>query len=334
MISKKNKLNQIIILLLIITFFPAMSSCTPKAEPVTDAAFFFDTYITITYYSNEDLSHKEEVRALCAKYENMLSRTVEGSDIYNINHALGKGVTVSDETIYLLNEAIKYCELTDGHVDITVAPLMDLWDFTGDKPEKTPPSDEEIQALLKHVDYRNIEINGNEVTLKDPEAEIDLGFIAKGFIADKLKEMLLSKGVTSALINLGGNVQLIGSKPDGGDYIIGVKRPFSNGDDALTTLSIHDTSMATSGVYERCFDYNGTLYHHILDAKTGYPVQNDLYQVSVLCPDSCTADALSTTLFVLGQEKGMELLSRNEFDAHAIYVDSNYQMTYSPDFPE
>lgn len=320
------------IFFLVQSLFP-MTACTPVSEPVTKAAFFFNTYITITFYSEKDASLFPKCEEMCRKYESMLSRTVEGSDIYNINHASGESVTVSDESAQLVSDAISYCEMTDGAVDITIAPLMDLWDFTSDTENKIPPSDEEIQNALLHVDYKAVQVSGNTVTLSDPDAAIDLGFIAKGFIADRLKEYLVSEGVENALINLGGNIMLVGAKPDGGDFIIGVKKPFGSDDETLTSLPLRDTSFVSSGIYERCYEYDGIFYHHILDPKTGYPADTGLNQVSVLCNNSETADALSTTLMVLGQKEGMDFLSNHDFQAHAIFVNSDNQMSYSADFP-
>lgn len=324
------------VLLISYSLFSAftLSACTPASTPVTKSSFFFNTYITITFYSETDAAYFPQCEAMCRKYESLLSRTVEGSDIYKINHANGESVIVSDETAALINDALSFSELTDGAVDITVAPLMDLWDFTSDKTDKIPPSDSEITEALKHVDYKNLSVNGNEITLSDPNASIDLGFIAKGYIADKLKEYLVSQGVKSALINLGGNIQLIGCKPDGDDYIIGVKKPFTTTDETLTSLPLRDTSFVTSGIYERCYEYDGSFYHHILNPKTGYPVNSGLNQVSVLCNNSETADALSTTLMLLGKKEGMDFLSNHDFKAHAIFVDSSNTMTYSQDFPE
>ena len=315
--------------------FPVFfSGCVMVPDPITKSAFFFNTYITITFYSEKDAALFPDCENLCRKYEGMLSRTAEGSDIWNLNHADGKPVVVSEEAAELITDALSYCEYTDGAVDITIAPLMELWDFTSDEENKIPPTDEEIKNALKHVNYKNVSVNGNEVSLADPDASVDLGFIAKGYIADKLKEYLVSKGVESALINLGGNIQLIGTKPDGGDYIIGVRKPFADGNETLTSLPLHDTSFVTSGIYERCFEYDGNFYHHILDPKTGYPVNSGLNQVSVLCDNSETADALSTTLMLLGQKEGMDFLSNHDFKAHALFVDESNQMTYSADFPE
>ena len=307
--------------------------CIRQTEPITKAGYFFNTYITISFYSYEDAACFDDCLALCEKYEKLFSRTNPDSELYKLNHAGGKTFTVSEETAKVINDALSYCELTEGALDITVAPVLELWDFSDAADGKTPPSDEDIKNALSHVDYTKVRVDGCDITLEDPEAAIDLGFIAKGYIADRLKEMLKEKGVTSAIINLGGNVDLIGSKPNGGDYIIGVKRPFSENGETMTSVSIHDTSFVTSGIYERCFTYDNTLYHHILDAKTGYPVSNDLYQVSVLCSDSETADALSTTLMLMGKEKGMEYINSLD-NIHAVFVDDSYTLTYSGDFPE
>ncbi|MBR3040882.1 MAG: FAD:protein FMN transferase [Lachnospiraceae bacterium] len=320
------------VVLTLILFLFTLSSCTPNATPVTKSAFFFNTYINITFYSDKDAQKFSGCETLCRKYENMLSRTVSGSDIERINSAKGEWVEVDAECADLIRDALSFCEETNGAVDITIAPLMDAWDFTGEEENKTPPSLEEIDRLLTHVNYKNVETDGNKVRITDPEAAIDLGFIAKGFIADRIKEYLIDQNVKSALINLGGNIQLVGSKPDGGDYNIGVQKPFSQNGEYLTTVSIKDTSLVTSGIYERCFTYQERLYHHILDPRTGYPIENGLSQVTILCTSSETADALSTSLMLLGKEKGTELLSK--YDAHAIFTLSDDTLEYSPDFPE
>ena len=319
-----------LIVLVALFAFP-FSACQMNAQPISKTSFFFNTVITITFYSQSDAAYFTDVENLCRKYENMLSRTVEGSDIYNINHSEGDCCEVNEETAALISEALSYCELTEGQVDITIAPLMDLWNFTGEEEEKHAPSKEDIEALLPHVDYRNVVVEGNCVTLTDPEAEIDLGFIAKGYIADKCKELLINKGVKSAIINLGGNVAVIGNKPDGSAYSVGVRKPFGNEGEYIDTVSISDTSFVSSGIYERCFTEGDNFYHHILDPHTGYPVENSLTQVSVLCKDSTRADALSTTLLLLGKDDGLALIDSVD-DASAIFIEEGDVMTKSDKF--
>ncbi len=209
---------------------------------------------------------------------------------------------------------------------------MDLWDFTGQAADKNAqkkiPAAADIQALLPHINYKNIRIDGNTVTLTDPQTQVDLGFIAKGFIADRLKESLLEKGVESALINLGGNILAVGSKPDGSPFEIGVRKPFDTQNTALTTLSLSDRSLVSSGVYERYFEKDGKRYHHLLDPFTGYPVENGLLGVTILSSSSMEGDALSTTAFVLGPEEGMALIESLP-DTEAVFITEDYKLHYS-----
>lgn len=310
-------------------FITILAGCSPKNQPVTYNGYYFNTVISLTFYNEDDAKLSEECFQLCKTYENMLSRTVEGSDIWNINHSNGMPVSISEETYTLLAEALYYCEFTNGKIDITIAPLMDAWNFTDEGKEQIPPTQEEIETLLSHVDYTQIELTeNNTVTLKEPEASIDLGFIAKGYIADKLKEYLVSQGVTSALINLGGNVCAIGNKPDGSTYTIGIQEPFAPTGTTLTTTTLSDSSAVTSGTYERGFTYDNVYYHHILNTDTGYPANNDLVSVTILCESSMQADALSTTCFVLGKEHALEYIKSLE-DVECILIDSEGNVHYS-----
>lgn len=320
--------KKVFISFLISMFLTTCLSCTAPNQPVTYTGYYFDTIVNLTFYNNEDSQLAEECFDLCQSYENMLSRTIEGSDIWNINHSNGTPVTVSQETYALIEEALFYCELSEGKIDITVAPLMNLWNFTDAIKEQTPPTQEEIDALLTHVDYRLIELENNTVTLKDPKAAIDLGFIAKGYISDRIKEYLISQGVESALINLGGNVCAIGNKPDGTAYTIGIQEPFAPSGTTLDTIKITNTSVVTSGTYERYFTYNNTIYHHILDATTGYPSNGPLTSVTIICPSSLQADALSTTCFVLGKDKALEYINSLN-GAECILIDAQGNLYYS-----
>lgn len=327
--SQKHYKKRISALFLIGLCLFSLVACSASAQPVTYTDYYFNTVVSLTFYNETDATLAEECFKLCQDYENMLSRTVEGSDIWNINHGNGKAVVVSDETYNLIKEALYYCELTEGRIDITVAPLMDLWNFTEADKEQMPPAPEEIEARLTHVDYNLIELGpDSSVTLKDAKAAIDLGFIAKGYIADKLKEYLVSQGVTSALINLGGNVVTIGSKPDGSPYTIGIQEPFAPTGTTLDTVQITDSSIVTSGTYERYFDYEDTVYHHILDAQTGYPADNTLTGVTILCSSSTRADALSTTCFVLGKDDALSYIQSLE-GVECILVDETGTVYYS-----
>lgn len=303
-----------------------LSGCNRQIEPLSKTAFLLDTVVTITLYDSSDSTILDDCISRCKYYENLFSKTITTSDVSLINQAAGRPVTVSDDTIYLIQKAISYSELSNGAFDITIGPVSDLWDFKSKNPEI--PQSSKIQSALSHVDYTTIKVTDKTVQLLDPAAKIDLGGIAKGYIADQLKELLISKGVKNAMINLGGNVYALGSKENGTPYTIGIQKPFADLNTVLLSLPISNQSVVSSGPYERFFEKYGTLYHHILDTSTGYPVKNDLYGVTIISDDSVDGDALSTTCFVLGKKKGIELINSLS-GVEAVFIDCNYQITYT-----
>ncbi len=304
-----------------------LEGCSKKQEPITKSGFYLNTVITITLYNHTDPSLIDGAFLVCDKYEHLLSRTIPGSDIWNINHSDGKPTEVSEETFSLLQTAIAYCNETNGAIDITLAPLSDLWDFTSDKPKKIP-HDSDILKLLSNVDYHTIELNRNTVLLHNKNTAIDLGFIAKGFIADKIKEYLVQNGVSSAVINLGGNVVTIGNKPDGSPFTIGIQKPFDSRNTAITTVSTTNSSVVSSGIYERYFKKGDKIYHHILNPRTGYPMDTKLLGVTILSKTSLQGDALSTSCLVLGLKDGMQLIESLP-DVEAIFITDDYELHYS-----
>ncbi|MCR4704757.1 MAG: FAD:protein FMN transferase [Lachnospiraceae bacterium] len=317
-----------------------LTGCTKNENPYAASGFYFDTAITVTIYEiNGKAPSAQEAETiisdcftLCDRYENLLSASISSSDIAKINAAGGKPVTVSEETADLLKEAISYSKQSDGRFDVTVGPLVSLWDFSSSAlkagNEHRVPTADQIAEAISHVDYRKIRIENNTVTLSDPNASIELGAIAKGFIADKLTELVRSKNVTSALINLGGNLVAIGNKPNGNAWQLGIKKPFSESGEIITSLSVTDASLVTSGIYERCFEAGGRRYHHLLNAETGYPEDNTLASVTILCPSSMRADALSTVCYLLGEQKGMELINSLP-DAEAVFVRCDESLLFS-----
>ena len=166
-------------------------------------------------------------------------------------------------------------------------------------------------------------LNGNTVTFSDPETIIDLGGIAKGYIADRMAEYLRGEGVTSAIIDLGGNLYCLGTKPGGQLFQVGIQYPYEDRQTVIGSLPAEDLSVVTSGVYERCFTVDGKLYHHILDTTTGYPVENDLLSVTIISDASVDGDALSTSCFALGMEAGMSLIENLE-GVEAIFITNDF----------
>ena len=302
--------------LLLTGCFGAKSS-TQTDQDLTYTDMLFDTVIKIQILDPADESILDGLKKLCEKYDTMFSATNTDSELYKLNHANGQPFTVSSETANLIQEGIHYSELSGGAFDLTIEPVSALWDFKADKP--TVPSSDAIAQAVSHVDYTKVDIQDNTVTLEDPEAGIDLGAIAKGYIADQVKTYLKKQGIKHAIINLGGNVDVIGTKPDGSKYNIGIQKPFDESGEAITSVQLKDQTVVTSGIYERYFKKNGKLYHHILDPRTGYPCENNLYSVSIITDSSTKADALSTTCFLLGYEKGMELIQSMD-GVEAIFI--------------
>ena len=319
----------------LVIIYMNFSACVRNAEPVTETGFYLDTVIQITLYdTNGRKSCNENIQecfTLIDNYEHLFSTTIEGSDIWNINHANGNPIPVSDDTIQLLQTALYYSELSDGQVDLTVLPLSELWNF-GSGKDFHRPDDNDIREALTHIDYHTVHIDGNIVTLSDPDAAIDLGFIAKGYIADRLKEYLLSQDVDSACISLGGNLITIGNKPDGQPYRIGIQRPFAPEGEVITAINLTDSSAVSSGIYERYFYEDDTLYHHLLDVSTGYPKNNDIAGVTVLTPSSVDADALSTTCYFLGIDIGMNLIESLS-NTEVLFITTDGDLIYSSGFP-
>lgn len=296
--------------------------------PIERTDFLLNTFVDIKIYDSDDTALLDGAISLCREYESLFSKTIETSEIYRLNHrAPGEQTfTVSDTTAELLETALRYCELSDGAFDITIEPLSSLWDFTSSDPEI--PDEAAIAEVVKKCGYENLVLEGNTLTFLSPDTSIDLGSIAKGYIADKIRDYLADAGVTSAIINLGGNVLCMGSHPDKGPFQIGLQKPFAERSETFATVSVSNMSVVASGVYERHFIINGTNYHHILNPDTGYPYDNGLISVTILSEHSVDGDGLSTTCFSLGLEKGLELL--NSMDGvYGCFIDENYEIHYS-----
>lgn len=290
--------------LLLLVCVATLSACGPRS-PLSKNGFLLDTVITITLYDSQSQRILDDAFTLCEKYDAMFSRTDPDSEVYALNHSSGKAMPMSPESIEVIETAIYYSGLTDGKYDITICPVTDLWNFKADFPALPDP--DALQQALTTVDYRNIVVDGNTVRL-DNGAMIDLGSIAKGYIADRLADFLQSRGVNSAIINLGGNIMTVGEKAPGKPFSIGIQKPFEQRNETIGAVAINGKSVVSSGVYERYFLLDDMLYHHILDVRTGYPVDLGLSSVTILSDKSVDGDALSTCCFVLGLTEGMALV--------------------------
>lgn len=364
----KKFVKKAVLALLIIALIIPQSACksngqnAASSQGISKTGFFLDTVCSITIYGLADQDGKladmtdEELEKecyliitdafkLCSEYENMLSKTIETSDIARINNAEGKAVTVSDETIEVLKKGLEFGRLSGGAFDITIGKATDLWNFhdnaeTGHEGGIVP-SEEALKEAIRHVNYENIKIEGNGVSLTDPETEINLGGIAKGYIADKAAEYLEERGVVSAIVDLGGNIVAIGGKTSQiaasgdtqeTDFKIGIKDPLSSSGGLLELIPCKNKTVVTSGTYERYFEKDGVKYHHILDVNTGYPVDTDVLSVTIIADrgKSADCDGLSTTCLALGMEKGMELVKSLE-GFEAVFVDKDGNVEISSD---
>ena len=314
------------------------NTAADSQEPISSTAIKLNTAVTVTIYDSKDRDLLTECMNLCDKYEKVFSRTDADSELYKLNHrkltpAEGTEDTyqVSDSLAELVSEGLDYSQLSEGAFDIAIEPLTSLWDFTAEDPQV--PKDSLIQAALPKCDYHNISVDKdkNEITLKTDDTAIELGAIAKGYIADRLKDYLVSQNVKSAIINLGGNVLCIGEKPDNSAFKIGIQKPFADRSETIAVMDIRDKSVVSSGIYERCFEQDGTLYHHLLNPETGYPYDNGLIAVTIISDKSVDGDALSTTCFALGLEDGMKLAESLD-DVQAFFVTSDYEIHYTKDF--
>ena len=341
------------LLILIVTLIIPQLGCNSQVNNpgIGKSSYHLNTICAVTIYSMdgiEDLDDTQQQKeslqlitdafALCDDYEKILSKTVEGSDVYRINHAGGQAVEVDSATIEVVNKGLEYSRLSGGAFDITIGKVSDIWNYQemDDKGNHIGVIPEEgvISEAMNHVDYNCVIVEGNTIRLTDPMAELDLGGIAKGYIADKVAEFLESKGVTSAVVDLGGNIVVIGEKgesidnPVGTEFKVGIADPNSEG--LLGLLECKDKTVVTSGTYERYFELDGKRYHHVLDTKTGYPADTDLLAVTIVSDKghSVDCDGLSTSCLALGKEKGLKLIQGLD-GVQAIFIDKDGKVTKS-----
>ena len=296
------------------------------AEPMkyTEIGYYLNTVITMIAYA-EDGQVLRDAMDECGRYERLLSRTIEDSDVWRINHAEGMPVEVSEETAEVLQCALRVAELSDGAFDVTIAPASTLWDFTSGTA--VLPDAGALEAAAALVDYTKLELNGTAVKLP-AGMMIDLGGIAKGYIADRVTAYLKGRGVEHALLSFGGNIVSIGTKPDGSEWKVGIQDIDGERGKSMLISRSAGLSTVTSGIYERGFELDGVWYHHLLSAKSGWPVQNELASVTIFSDSSTEGDALSTAAFVLGTEEGLKLIESLD-GIEAIFISRDRTVTYS-----
>lgn len=270
--------------------------------------FAMDTYMTLTAYGKNAKKALDEAVDEINNIEQLVSTGIDSSEVSQINKN-GKG-SVSETTGYLIKRSKEIYDSTNGVFDITIYPIMQAWGFPTENYRV--PGKKELKKLrgLMGADHVLYDEKKQEVTLNKEGMKIDLGGIAKGYTSSKVMDIFKENGISSAVISLGGNVQTLNGKPDGSDWRVAIENPADTGS-YIGVLSIKDKAVITSGGYERYFKQDGKTYHHIIDPATGYPADNGLISVTIVSDDGTLADGLSTSLFIMGEEKAAQFWKEN-----------------------
>lgn len=315
------KLINIAIFIAVLTAF-ALTGCKAQ-QPVEVTDYVMGTVLTQRIYGgNRELA--DHVTAQIRLLESQISTNIESSDISKISRAAGKSL-IETSQIELIELSKEVSEKSHGAFDITVAPITKLWGIGTENARV--PSKQEIEAVLPLVGYENIVLKDGKAGLTKQGAALDLGAIGKGAASDLALSLYKEKDITSAVVSVGGSIGLMGRRPDEKSFKIGLRDPFGSANQHIAVLLLEDISVSTSGSYEKYIEKNGIRYHHIIDPFTGYPAQSDLVSVTVIHKSGALCDALSTACFVLGYEKGKELL--NEYGAKGIFIDKDKNIYFA-----
>lgn len=318
--------KEIFLILLIVLF--CLTACPgPRNDSMqahSESFFAMDTYMTLTAYGADAEQALLQAQNRIVELEGLWSVTDTGSDIYRINHSGGQPVAVREDTAELVSFALEMAEKTGGALEPTIYPVLAAWGFTTDG--NRVPSGEEIEGFLECVGHHRVHLEDGHISL-ETGGMLDLGAVGKGYAGDEAVQVLRENGVSSALLDIGGNIQAIGTKPDGSCWRVGLKDPFSGG--VLGVIRMADGAVVTSGSYERYFiGEDGKRYGHIIDPATGYPVDNGLASVSVIAGEGKLCDALSTALFVMGKDGAEDYWRQHrDFDMIMVMEDGNIYVT-------
>lgn len=294
--------------------------CTGKPKPIRQTELALGTVCSVSLFDSDEKALLPAAFSLISQLESKISKNIPDSEISTLNRSAGVSPVVLSEPVFqLLTIAHKFSILSGGMFDVTIDPVVELWGIGTD--HAAVPTSDKLEHAVGLVDYRKVVLDPAKSSAFLPEKElaIDLGGIAKGYIADRVKDFLAASGSRGGIIDLGGNILVFGDKPDGSDFRIGIQDPFGGRGSSIGVVTIREGSLVTSGIYERFFEQDGKRYHHIFDVRTGFPVENSLSGVSILTGESAAGDALSTAVFALGLEKGMALIERTD-GAEAICI--------------
>ncbi|SFG34710.1 thiamine biosynthesis lipoprotein [Desulfotomaculum arcticum] len=326
--------NKSIFLMFMVIFFNFgwLAGCSGNSEiPVEKQGFYMGTVVTVKAYGQKAQRAADEGMKRIKDLQDKMTSHAPDGEIHQLNASAGNGawVPLSSDSIYVLKTALKYAQLSQGSFDVTIGPLVQSWGSFTQNPQI--PSPTELDRINKLINYRDMEINEKEKTarLKKTGQMVDLGGIAKGYAGDEVIKIFKAYGIESAFVNLGGNVVVLGEKPDGSPWNVGIQNPGAQDGGCIGVLEIKDKAVVTSGDYERYFEEGGVRYHHILDPQTGYPSKSGLISVTIVAETSIDADALSTAAFVLGLAEGLELVQSLE-GVEAIFITGDRQVHITP----
>lgn len=309
----KNKKNIIILIIMIIGIVASVTGCSNK-EPVCRDTYMMGTIIQLKVYGkNANKANKaiDEVITKINEIENKMSVNIATSEINKINENSGIAETkVSEETFSVVEKAVEYSRLTEGAFDPSIEPIVKLWGIGTENARV--PMQQEISRALELVNYKDINFDNNNLCIKlnKKNQAIDLGGIAKGYAADEINKIFTQNHIENAFVSLGGNVFVKGNKINGEKWNIGIQDPLKERNEYIGIVSVSNKSVVTSGNYERYFIKDGIRYHHIFDSSTGYPSKNGVISVTIISDKSIDGDALSTSMYILGVEKGRNLIEK------------------------
>ena len=322
----KNERSLVYFLIITCAFCFLAGSCSQNTESTSFTAM--NTYMTVKSYGKNAAAANALVKEEVERLEGILSTTIEGSDLYKINNTDGDEeaeIPVRAETAYLIQRGAEFYKMTGGAFNPALYPVIREWGFT--TGEYKVPSDERIRELLQNTDFSAVVECPQSIT-RPAGLQLDFGAIGKGYAGDRAVEILQDAGIKSALLDFGGNIQVLGTKPDGSDWTVGVKNPWDG--EPVAAVKLHDACMITSGGYERFFTgQDGKKYIHIFDSTTGRPVENDLESVTIICREGIYGDALSTALFVMGLDKAIEFWQQRERDFDFIILTKDKGIVYT-----
>ncbi len=313
-----------IISILLLINFPLGKKSQGEVISERQTKFFMGTVVEINLYGDKKELEKEKTEKI---FQEVFKEIKALEDKFTRGKIIGGSpVVLDDELIYVIKKAIYFSEISGGAFDVTIGPVASLWNIHPGQENKVPLK-KDLNHALSLVDYKRIKFLGENTIQMDKKGMIaDFGAIAKGYAADKCRDILKRNGIDHGIINLGGNVYALGTKPtenkEDKPWSFGIQDPFMDRGDFVAIVKLEDQSLVTSGIYERYFEEDGKIYHHIFDHQTGYPIDNELLSVSIIADESLDADALSTAIFAVGLEKGMEILEEYG-KAEGIFITKN-----------